>query len=76
MGDHKRPKFGATDQFPQGKLSPEDEGELIFGIGRDKHSVHINFGKPVIWFSMGPEDALRMASTLVEHATAIKRGQQ
>jgi hypothetical protein len=75
MGEHRRPKFGATGKFPHGKITPQDEGELNFGIGRDKHYIHINFGKPVIWFSMTPEDALKVASSIVEHAMAIKRGQ-
>ncbi|HXB11189.1 MAG TPA: hypothetical protein VNZ45_04330 [Bacteroidia bacterium] len=72
MSDHKRPRFGATGKFPQGKLDPNDEGELSFGIGNDGKLVHVNFGKPVIWFALEPDDAIRIGNGLIEQAKAIK----
>jgi len=71
MSEHK---FGATGKYPRGKLHKYDEGELQMGIAHDRNYVHINFGKPVVWFSMSPEDTLKMASMMVEHAMSIKRG--
>jgi hypothetical protein len=65
-------RFGATGKFPQGKLDPNDEGELSFGIGNDGKLVHVNFGKPVIWFALTPDDAIRIGNGLIEQAKNIK----
>jgi hypothetical protein len=72
MGEHK---LGATGKFPQGKLNEDDEGELTFGIANDGKLVHVDFGKPVHWFAVGPDLALQIASNLTKHAMAIKRGE-
>jgi hypothetical protein len=75
MGEHKR-KFGATGNFPEGKLGDDDEGELRFGVAHDDQLVHVDFGKPVKWFAMPPDLALQLASMLTKHAMDIKRGRQ
>lgn len=66
-------KIGPTGRFPQGKMSPADDGELAFGVARDSQgNVHINFGKPVSWLAMPPELAIEMAKMLLRHAGATK----
>ena len=65
-------KLGATGKFPQGKLNPDDEGELTVGVADDGKLVHVNFGKPVAWFALPPDIALALASSLTAHAMAIK----
>jgi hypothetical protein len=65
-------RFGATGKFPQGKLDPNDEGELSFGIGNDGKLVHVNFGKPVIWFALEPDDAIKIGTELIKNAQTIK----
>lgn len=67
-GDCVPPKLGATGKFPDGKLGPDGEGELQFGIfGRDG-MVHIDFGKPVQFLSMPPQIAVNFAALLMKHA--------
>ena len=66
-------KLGATGQFPDGKISEQDEGELQMGIANDGKLVHVNFGKPVAWFAVPPDVALALASQLTKHAMEIKR---
>lgn len=70
----KEEKIGPTGKFPKGKLNPDDEGELQFGIAYDPKTklVHVNFGKPVVWFAMPREIAINMARTLLKHAGAKK----
>jgi hypothetical protein len=66
-----RPKgesFGATGQFPEGKLNEADEGEIQFGITTDNGKVVINFGTPVSWMGMNPEQARELGALLSHHA--------
>lgn len=67
-----KPVLGATGQFPDGKMSPEDEGELKFGIAHDQDNVIIDFGKPVEWFALPPETARQLAAALLHHAGQIR----
>lgn len=66
------PTFGATDQFPDGKISAEDEGELQFGIAHDQDNVLINFGKPVTWLGLPPNEARAFANLILHHAEQIR----
>jgi hypothetical protein len=45
---------GATGQFPQGKIGPDDGGELGVAVVSDKEHgvVRLLFGKPVSWLAM------------------------
>jgi hypothetical protein len=66
-------KLGATGKFPDGKLNPDDEGELTFGVACDDWgNVHINFGEPVAWLAMPPEIAINFARELLRHAGVKK----
>jgi hypothetical protein len=65
--------LGATRHFPEGMLNPDDEGELRFGVAHDdKGLVHMNFGKPVTWFALHPEQAIELAKLILRHAGARK----
>lgn len=63
-------KLGATGKFPDGKIDESDQGELCIGIAFDEKSgnVIVNFGKPVWWFAMPPEQIIAFAHTLIHHA--------
>jgi hypothetical protein len=67
-------KMGPTGDFPDGKLGPRDEGGLMIGIAHDskKRQVVINFGGPVSWLAMPPEQAIGLAELLFEHALLLK----
>jgi len=60
---------GATGEFPDGKLSEDDEGELEFTVGPLPNGlVGVKFGKPVAWMALPPDTAIELATMLVESA--------
>jgi hypothetical protein len=64
---------GALGEFPQGQLSKDDEGAVIFAIGEKDGKVVVDFGKPVHWLGMTPQQAADFASTLLKRARAVGR---
>jgi hypothetical protein len=68
------PKLGATGQFPSGKLNPSDEGQLQYGIGRNKENnkVIMDFGKPIAWLALNRSDAFTMGKALMKHAKKLR----
>ena len=70
-----KPKLGATGQFPHGKAAPDDEGAVRFAIGERDGNVLIDFGTPVKWMAMPPEQAVAMAQTLIAKARIVARRQ-
>lgn len=62
--------LGATGEFPQGKLADDDEGEIRFAVAADKNAgkVIIDFGSPVTWVGMDPEQASQLGDTLRKKA--------
>lgn len=62
-------KLGGTGRLPDGMTRPDDEGELRFAVGRDKRgNVQVDFGKPVAWFALPPDQAKALAALLIKHA--------
>lgn len=64
-----------SSQYPRGKIGPEDEGQLQFGIATD-HSyriVRIAFNKPVAWLGLAESDARALAAKLIEKADELKQ---
>lgn len=68
-------KPGATGKFPHGKLTRHDEGELNLTIGESDDNVIINFGTPVSWMAMSPEQAVSLAQLLIAKARIVARRQ-
>src|SRR5690242_6907726 len=65
---HDQP-LGATGQFPRGKLTQDDEGEIAIGIGAAPDgTVVIDFGNPTAWIGFTKEQAKEIAGTLLKHA--------
>lgn len=62
--------FGATGEFPEGKLNSNDEGEIRFGVAADKENgkIILSFGKPVAWLGMSPGQAIALADSLRKKA--------
>ena len=56
--------LGATGQFPEGKLTPEDEGEIRIGITDMDGKVVMDFGKATTWIGFTPDQAEGIADTL------------
>jgi hypothetical protein len=63
-------RLGATGNFPQGKVRPDDEGELAVAISTEGDMVFLNFGKPVHWVSLPKHDVIELAKVLLAKAGA------
>lgn len=49
---------GPTGEYPQGKLSPDDNGEIAVTITRDDSgNVIMRFGTPVDWLGFDRDSA-------------------
>ncbi len=64
---------GATGLFPDGQLTPEDEGAIQFGVTGKDGKVVLEFGTPVAWIGMEPQQAADLAMTMLKHARAVGR---
>jgi hypothetical protein len=62
--------LGATGKHPRGKLTADDEGEIMCDIAADakNRKVLVNFGKPVVWIGFDPEQAVALAEMLLDKA--------
>lgn len=65
----------AKREWGDGRLGPADDGDLAFAIGShpEKELVCIDFGKPVEWVAMPPQQAIELAQSLIKHARAIAK---
>jgi hypothetical protein len=64
---------GALGEFPEGKLTKTDEGSIQFAIGEKDGKVVIDFGTPVHWLGMSPQQAAEFASLLLKRAREVGR---
>lgn len=64
--------LGASGDFPQGRLTETDEGELRLAVGHKDGKVIIHMGTPVSWFGMDAYQATALANSLHEHAAIIR----
>jgi hypothetical protein len=65
-------KPGATGDYPEGKLNPDDEGGLNIAISTEGGDVRIDFGKKILWLALNPDETLALASDLVRRALELK----
>lgn len=65
----------AKRTWSQGRLGATDDGDLAFVIGpHPEHDlVVIDFGKPVEFVSLPPQQAIELAQSLIKHARAISK---
>lgn len=64
---------GALGDFPEGKLTKSDEGAVQFAIGHKDGKVVLDFGTPVAWVGMTPQQAADLASSIMAHARQVAR---
>jgi hypothetical protein len=66
-------QLGATGEFPEGKITEDDEGALLIGVGNDVESktVIVNFGKAVAWLGLDKASALQIADSIRDHAMEL-----
>ena len=66
--------FGATMRKTEQLLSPDDQGEIAFGVTQHRGKVVIDFGeKPISWIGMPPEQAIELAQLLIAQAREANR---
>lgn len=61
-------KLGATGEFPDGKLTPDDEGQLRIAIGIQDGVVVIHFGTPTTWIGLSAEEAIAFGETIARRS--------
>lgn len=67
---------GPTGQFPDGKVSSDDEGEIRIAIGSAEGKVFIDFGKtPIRWVGFTPAQAIDIAQSLVNAAYVAQQAE-
>ena len=64
---------GALGDFPEGKLTKQDEGAIQFAIGAKDGKVVLDFGTPVHWVGMTAQQAADLASSLLAKAREVGR---
>lgn len=64
---------GALGGYPEGKLTKTDEGAIQFAIGEKDGKVVIDYGTPVHWIGMTPQQAADFASLLMKRAREVAR---
>lgn len=64
---------GALGDFPEGQLTKSDEGAIQFAIGTKDGKIVIDFGTPVHWVGMTPQQAADFASLLLKRAREVGR---
>lgn len=69
-------QLGATGRYPEGKLTDNDEGEIQFALGTKDGKVVLDFGKPVAWLGLLPEQAIDIGQMMINRGKDIleKRG--
>lgn len=64
--------LGDTGRYPQGQLTPDDEGELKLAVTAKDGKVVVDFGKPVAWIGFDADQAIELAMTLARRAGKVK----
>lgn len=59
---------GPIGAYPDGMLTKHDEGSIQFAIGEKDGKVVMDFGSPVAWIGVTPQQAMDIASALVKSA--------
>lgn len=72
----KKPKaitFGATGEFPDGKLNELDEGGIRFGITVVDGKLIMNFGaKPITWIGFTKAEAIDLIKYLNNRISELR----
>ena len=55
-------------EYPNGRLNAEDSGALAVAFSHENGVVKMEFPKPVAWIGFTPQQAIKIAQTLIQHA--------
>lgn len=65
-------ELGHTGEHPDGQLTADDEGELVFEVGDYEGRVVLNFAAPIHTLGLTAEQAEFLADCLRERATYVR----
>ena len=72
--DDQPPKLGPTGEYPDGKISEEDEGQIQLAVGVTKGGdVFMDFGVKVKWLAFDPQEAIEIAKMIAVNAQKAAR---
>ncbi len=63
--------LGATNTFPRGKVTEDDEGALKLEVYHKDGTVFINFGKQTAWIGLDAAAAHQLADAIHAHASEV-----
>lgn len=71
-------KLGATGNFPRGRASADDEGEIRMAVAVDHPNaiVRLQFGKPIAWLGLPSREARELAALLIAKADELDSRKQ
>lgn len=58
-------------EFPNGRLSKDDQGAIPVGIGHQDGKVVMSFPRNLNWIGFTADQAIDIANSLIEHARAV-----
>jgi hypothetical protein len=64
---------GALGDFPEGQMNKTDEGAVQFAVGVQGGKVVLDFGTPVAWVGMNPQQAADLATLILKRAREAAR---
>lgn len=62
-------------RYPQGKIAPDDEGELLVAVSSHTGVVRVDFNKAVAWLGLDAAAARTFARSVLAHARELERAQ-
>ena len=69
----EEPLKGATGTYPEGRLGQHDDGAIQFALGERDGKVILDFGNPVSWLGMNPQQAVALAEAIIAKARVVAR---
>lgn len=72
FGKLKSSDLGSTGRYPKGKLTEDDDGEMLMGMMILKNRIVIHFGNPTLWIGLDKNQATEMAEKLKAMAKELK----
>lgn len=62
---------GDDNQYPDGKMSEDDEGAISVALGIKDGKVMIIYPKPVAWIAYPPEEAIAFGAAIIAKAQEV-----
>jgi len=67
------PRPGPTGNFPHGKLTEKDKGEMFLSLTIKDNAVVLAFGKEVTWIGFTGNQAIDLGKALLKKGRSVNR---